>query len=111
MIGLEETLEIIQFQPLPYAGCTPSAQAAQDPIPPGPEHPQGWGSHSSLGSLFQTQIKTACSSVSGIALCSSPGFARNVRLAKWEWSLVKLDKNDHLSWAFLSLYMHMVTLS
>ena len=29
-----------------YRGCHPPAQAAQGPIQPGLEHPQGWGTHS-----------------------------------------------------------------
>ena len=34
-------------------GCHPAAQAAQGPVHPGPEHVQGWGSHSFSGQLCQ----------------------------------------------------------
>ena len=58
--GLEGTLKPIQFQPLPWAGCSSPGQAAQSPIPPGPErlqeHPQLWaalpGPHRPLGKEF-----------------------------------------------------------
>jgi len=45
-LGMERTLTSIQFQPLPWAGCHPPAQAAQGPIQPSLElsprmgHPQ-----------------------------------------------------------------------
>ena len=44
MVGLEGTSEVIQFQPLPWVGCHPAAQAAQGPMQPGLGHLQGWGS-------------------------------------------------------------------
>jgi len=42
-LRLEGTLKVIQFQPLPCAGCPPPAQAAQGPTQPGLECLQGWG--------------------------------------------------------------------
>jgi len=46
-LGLKGTLEITEFQHLPWVGCPPAAQAAQGPIC-GLGHPQGWGTHSSI---------------------------------------------------------------
>jgi len=51
--GLKRTSKIIQFQPPCYVrGHQPAAQAAQSHIQPGLECLQGWGIHTSLGSLF-----------------------------------------------------------
>ena len=41
--GLEGMLTVIQFHPLPWAGCHPPDQAALCPIQPGLECLQGWG--------------------------------------------------------------------
>jgi len=48
--ALKWILKPTQPRPLPWAGCPLPAQAAQGPIHPGPEHLQGWGTHSSMGS-------------------------------------------------------------
>lgn len=46
-----------QNPPIPslllWAGCPPPSQAAQNPIQPGPELLQGWGTTVSLSSLCQ----------------------------------------------------------
>jgi len=49
-LRLEGNLKLTQPQPLPWVGCPLPAQAAQGPIQPGPEHLQGWGTHTPLGS-------------------------------------------------------------
>ena len=49
-LGLEGTLQPIQFQPLLWAVCPPPDQA--DPIQPGLGHPKGWSIHSSSGPLI-----------------------------------------------------------
>lgn len=43
--GSEGTLQITQFQPLPWAGTAPTSPHCSEPHPPGPELFQGWGIH------------------------------------------------------------------
>ena len=47
-LGLEGTFKAFKtkFQPPAMGSVPPPAQAAQDPIQPGLEHLQGWGTHS-----------------------------------------------------------------
>jgi len=53
-LGLEETSEIVYFQPPCHGqGCHPLDQTAQETIKPGLECLQGGASTASLGSLFQ----------------------------------------------------------
>jgi len=42
-LRLKDTLK--PTYPLLWVGCLPPDQAAQDPIQPGSEHLQGWGTH------------------------------------------------------------------
>lgn len=49
----EGTSKISQFQPPAWAGCPPSAQAAQGPLQHGLEHLQSWGIHSFSGQQCQ----------------------------------------------------------
>lgn len=58
----------MQPQPLPWAACPPPAQGAQSPNQPGPEHFQGWSTHSSLSKEFLPNIK--CKRPG--AVCMSP---------------------------------------
>lgn len=50
-LGLEETLKLIHFQPLPWAGCP--LPHAQGRIQPGFGYLQRWSTHSCPGSLEQ----------------------------------------------------------
>ena len=54
---LEGALTIIELQPLPYAGCPLSNQAAQDPFQPGLGCLlQGWSIHSLSGQLYRASL-------------------------------------------------------
>lgn len=52
-LRVEGTLQPTQLQPLLWAGCPQPAQVAQGPIPPGLEHLQRLGTHSSSGRILQ----------------------------------------------------------
>ena len=52
-------------------GCHPAAQAAQDPIQPGLEGLQGWGTHSFYGQLCQ---RCTALSVKNFSLTSTINF-------------------------------------
>jgi len=47
---LERTLKPTQFHPVLWTGLPPTSSAAQDPIQPGLERLQGWGTTASLSS-------------------------------------------------------------
>jgi len=53
-LRLKGPLKPIMFQPSAVGWLPPRGQAAQDPFQPGPEHLQGWGAHTSLGSSART---------------------------------------------------------
>ena len=63
-----------QFQPLLWAGCLPSVQAAPGPIQPGLEHLQEWVTHSSQESSARASPPCQCK-LSLISSLNLPSFS------------------------------------
>ena len=71
MVGLEGTSQPTQFQ-LPAVGWVPpTGSGSQDPIQPSPEHLQGWGSPTSVGSSVRAEVPSHQSRVRAMVISRS----------------------------------------